>query len=213
MNDLVCLHAAASGPATWEPVLPALIGLGYRVHRPTLLGHHDARRLASYPLSVFRDEVLRELDRLRLDRVTLVGHSFGAFVASMIAIVEPDRVERLVLEEMPVPRRDDRDDPPARRSGAGVVLRTLAFLRPSRVDPVLIRDVLAELRTPQPAWWAGWSSPTLLLAGGPSSHLDQERYRLLPAARTVTVPVGHRIHTTAPVRWTGAVTEFLSRSE
>lgn len=211
MKDLVCLHAAATRPATWEPLRPALTELGYRLHTPTLLGHRGADRLGSYPLTSFRDDVLRELDGL--GRFTLAGHSLGAFVASMAAAAEPDRVERLVLEEMPVPPRDDADRPPSRRRTA---VRALAFFSRKQVDPALIRDVLAELRAPQPEWWSGLASisaPTLILAGGPQSHLDQSRYALLekalPAAKTVQVGVGHRIHSRAPDRWLAAVEGWL----
>ncbi|MCR6487761.1 alpha/beta fold hydrolase [Amycolatopsis sp. OK19-0408] len=209
MRDLVCLHAAASGPATWAPLRPALTELGFRLHTPLLLGHHDAERQRSYPLTSFRDDVLRSL--AGLSRFTLVGHSLGAFVASMVAAAEPERVERLVLEEIPVPRRDTEDSRPSRRRAA-----LLAFPGRKRCDPVMIKDVLAGLRAPQPEWWAGLagiSAPTLILAGGPRSHLDQSRYALLGRAlrdsTTVTIGVGHRIHSRAPERWLSAVEPWL----
>ncbi|WP_370936863.1 alpha/beta fold hydrolase [Amycolatopsis sp. cg13] len=211
MKDLVCLHAAASSPATWEPLRPGLAELGFRLHTPALPGHRGGARLRSYPLTSFRDEVLRSLDGLA--RFTLVGHSLGAFVASMVAAEQPDRIERLVLEEMPVPPRDGDDLPPSRRRTA---LRALAFLRRKQFDPAMLRDALAGLRAPQPEWWTGLgsiSAPTLILAGGPTSHLDQSRYALLEQAlaeaKTVTIGVGHRIHSRAPDRWLSAVTEWL----
>lgn len=216
MPDLVCLHAAASGPATWDRLRPELINLGYRVHCPPLLGHRGAARRRSYPLNAFRDEVVSELDRRELDRVSLVGHSLGAFIASMIAAKQPDRVAQLVLEEMPVPRRSSQDQPPARRPTAGVAMRAFAFLNRGQFDPVMIRSVIAELRKPQPQWWdelPSITAPTLIIAGGNSSHLDQSRYELVaqavPAAVTVTVAAGHRIHSRAPARWLSAVTDFL----
>lgn len=104
MKDLVCLHAGTSGPSTWDRFVPAFEALGYRVHCPTLLGHGSAPRRRPYLLDAFRDQVLGELDGL--DRVTFVGNSLGAFVASAVAVAQPDRVERLVLEELPVPPRD-----------------------------------------------------------------------------------------------------------
>ncbi|SFP89452.1 hypothetical protein SAMN05421854_107364 [Amycolatopsis rubida] len=74
----------------------------------------------------------------------------------------------------------------------------------------------ARLRTPQPEWRTGLSSiraPTLILAGEPRSHLGQSRYALLeqalPDAKTVTVSVGHRIHSRAPERWLSGVSDWL----
>jgi esterase len=85
-----------------------------------------------------------------------------------------------------------------------------------RCDPLLLRDVIADLRRPQPEWWAGLATvqaPTLILAGGPKSHLDQTRFGLvadqLPAATVMTIEAGHRIHTRAPDGWLTAVRGFL----
>jgi pimeloyl-ACP methyl ester carboxylesterase len=215
MKTLVCLHAAISGPGTWDRVRPGLTALGYQLHCPTLLGHESAVRRESYPLTAFRDHVVRELDAAGIDRFALVGHSLGAFVASLVAQQHPDRVERLVLEEMPVPPRDDQDHPPA-RTGTGPVMRFLARLSRRSYDPVMFREVLAQLVEPQPQWWSDLSAitaPTLLLAGGSSSHLDQTRYQLLakslPAATITTVDAGHRIHSRSPDRWLAAVAGFL----
>ncbi|MEV5966854.1 alpha/beta hydrolase [Kribbella sp. NPDC051952] len=215
MKDLVCLHAATSGPATWDRFVPELEALGYRVHTPTLLGHGRAPRQRPYLLDDFRDQILAELDGL--DRVTLVGNSLGAFVASSIAVQHPDRVERLILEEMPVPPRDARDSGPMTKPTPAVLLRAMGLLTHRRCDPVLLRDVITELRRPRPSWWAGLAdltAPTLLLAGGPKSHLDQSRFALvadvLPDAKVTTIEAGHRIHSHAPEQWLASAREFLA---
>jgi esterase len=83
VKTLVCLHAAISGPGTWDGVRPGLEALGYQLVCPTLLGHEDAVRRDAYPLTAFRDQVVRDLDGI--DRFTLVGHSLGAFVATLVA--------------------------------------------------------------------------------------------------------------------------------
>jgi pimeloyl-ACP methyl ester carboxylesterase len=214
VKDLVCLHAGSSGPSTWDRFVPELEALGYRVHCPTLLGHGSAVRRRPYRLDDFRDQILGELDGL--DRVTLIGNSLGAFVASSIAVQHPDRVERLVLEEMPVPPRDDQDTGPITRPTPAVALWALGLLNRRRCDPALLRDVITDLRRPRPDWWTGLATvtaPTLLMAGGAKSHLDQSRFALvaaeLPDATVTTIEAGHRIHSHAPDRWLAAVREFL----
>jgi pimeloyl-ACP methyl ester carboxylesterase len=218
VKDLVCLHAGTSGPSTWDRFVPEFEALGYRVHCPTLLGHGNAPRRRPYRLDDFRDHVLRELDGM--DDITIVGNSLGAFVASAIAVAEPGRVERLVLEELPVPPRDSRDDRVSVRSMPAAALLVAGWLTRRRCDPVLLRDVVADLRRPQPGWWAGLStirSRTMLLAGGPKSHLDQTRFRLvadlMPSATITTIDAGHRIHSREPDRWLATVTEFLALKE
>ncbi|GAA1578518.1 alpha/beta hydrolase [Kribbella karoonensis] len=218
MRDLVCLHAGASGPSTWDRFVPEFEALGYRVHRPTLLGHGGAARKRPYLLDDFRDHVRRELQGL--GRLTLVGNSLGAFVASAIAVAEPGRVERLVLEELPVPPRNASDNGPTARSMPAAALLAAGWLNRRCCDPRLLRDVVADLRRPQPAWWSGLpavEAPTLLLAGGPRSHLDQGRFELvagsMPSATVSAIEVGHRIHTHAPRRWSDEVTPFLAFKE
>jgi pimeloyl-ACP methyl ester carboxylesterase len=214
VKDLVCLHAGTSGPSTWKRFVPEFEDLGYRVHCLTLLGHGVAPRQRPYLLEDFRDQVLGELDGL--DRVTLVGNSLGAFVASAVAVAVPDRIERLVLEELPVPPRNARDGEPTIRSMPAAALLVAGWLSRRRCDPLLLRDVVADLRRPQPEWWAGLAAveaPTLLVAGGPKSDLDQTRFELvaeqMPAATVTTIEAGHRIHTRAPERWLTAVRAFL----
>ncbi|WP_328320993.1 alpha/beta hydrolase [Kribbella sp. NBC_00382] len=212
MKHLVCLHAAGSSPATWDHLKPALVGLGYRVHTPTLLGHGSAERRTAYPLDAFADHVLKEID----GRFTLIGASLGAFVATLIAQREPDRIDRLVLEELPVPRRTSDDDPPSNKRGTGLVLRAMGLLNRGRFDPAMLRQIVAELHKPRPQWWAALptiTAPTLLLAGGTTSHLDQSRFALvakeLPASTVTTIEAGHRIHSKAPDRWLAAVSPFI----
>ena len=51
------------------------------------------------------EDVLGFLDECGLDDVTLVGHSMGGMVAYLVAIQQPHRVERLVVEDAPPPYR------------------------------------------------------------------------------------------------------------
>ncbi|HZX05898.1 alpha/beta fold hydrolase [Kribbella sp.] len=215
MKDLVCLHAGTSGPETWDRFVPEFEALGYRVHCPALLGHGTAPRRRPYRLDDFRDQVLRDLDGL--GRITLIGNSLGAFVASAVAVAQPDRVDRLVLEEIPIPPRTTADGAPTTRELPRLALLVTGWLARRRCDPTLLRDVITDLRRPNPTWWSGLpavTAPTLILAGGPKSHLDQTRFRLLattmPQATITTIEAGHRIHTHTPDRWLAEVKPFLA---
>ncbi|MEU4197891.1 alpha/beta hydrolase [Kribbella sp. NPDC026611] len=194
--------------------MPSFESAGYRVHTPTLLGHGAAPRRHRYQLNDFRDHLLGQLDDLQ--GITVLGNSLGAFVASTIAVAQPDRVERLVLEELPVPPRDTTDSPPTVRAMPGAALAVAGWLGRKKCDPRLLRDVVGELRQPRPDWWEGLAAvkaPTLLLAGGSKSHLDQSRFELvadvLPNATLQTIDAGHRVHTYAPEPWLRAVLTFL----
>ncbi len=210
---VVLLHGGASRGATWDRFAPALVAAGCRVVVPDLRGHADSPRRRPYTLEAHRDDVIALLDRLELHRVTLVGHSLGGFAASLVAQEQPGRVTRLVLEDPPAPPR---------RSAGKVSLGRLLLLSLGTADPrrrydrLALTSAIAQLRQARPEWWDALpriTAPTLLLSGGPGSHIAPARLAevaaLIPRCELVTVPVGHRIHSTAPDEFRDTVLNFL----
>ena len=64
-------------------------------------------------------DVLGFLDALKLDRVDLIGHSMGGLVAYLLAGDHPERVSRLLLEDVAALRPRQRGTPrPAGRRAA-----------------------------------------------------------------------------------------------
>ena len=61
-------------------------------------GFGDSDRPQSgYAIADMAADVIALLDALALDRATLIGHSFGSFVARQAAIAHPERVQGMVL--------------------------------------------------------------------------------------------------------------------
>jgi pimeloyl-ACP methyl ester carboxylesterase len=61
-------------------------------------GYGDSERPASgYSIPELADDAIALLDALDISRATLVGHSFGSFVARQAALTHPERVANLVL--------------------------------------------------------------------------------------------------------------------
>jgi pimeloyl-ACP methyl ester carboxylesterase len=84
------------------------------------------------------------------------------------------------------------------------------------VDWPLVVAIAGQLKDPDPAWWAGLPSitaRTLIIAGGEDSHVPQgllaEAAQLIPDATLITIPAGHRVHTSRPAEFTAAVLDFL----
>jgi pimeloyl-ACP methyl ester carboxylesterase len=78
--------------------------------------------------------------------------------------------------------------------------------------------ILGQLNQPDPRWWRNADTvtcPTLVLAGGPTSHVPQDRLAelvaVLPDAQLVEIPGGHRIHELEPAAFIDAVRTFLAR--
>ncbi|MFJ9338555.1 alpha/beta fold hydrolase [Streptomyces sp. NPDC101733] len=202
-KPLLLLAALGESAEDWSPVRERL-ARDHRVYALDLRGHGRSEWTGPYGLERLRDDVLGFLDALGLDRVDLVGHSMGGAVAHLLAQHRPRRVVRLVLEDPPAPLPREAV-PPVRPEGE------LGF------DWAMVLALRAELDRPDPAWLEGLAritAPTLVIAGGPTSHVPAtaaaELVRRIPDARSLTIPVGHLVHAAAPEEFTRAVTAFLS---
>lgn len=107
---LVLLHALGEDAADWNVVAHGF-ARSWRVYALDLRGHGRSDWPGDYSLQLMRDDVLGFLDALGLDRVDLIGHSMGGIVAYLFAEEYPQRVDRLVLEDVPVPRPREQSTP------------------------------------------------------------------------------------------------------
>ncbi|MGH3345210.1 MAG: alpha/beta fold hydrolase [Carbonactinosporaceae bacterium] len=199
---MVLLHALGEDGATWDEVTAAFSG-SRRVYAPDLRGHGGSDWPGDYSLERMRDDVVAFLDGLDLDGVTLIGHSLGGAVAYLVAEDHPRRVDRLVLEDVapPLPRVRAVPERPA---------------GPLPFDWGVVLAVHEQLADPLPAWWdrvTEITAPTLIIAGGPDSHIPQ--HQLADAAgrisdcRLVTIAAGHEVHATRPAEFRTEVAGFL----
>ncbi|QKE85037.1 alpha/beta fold hydrolase [Arthrobacter sp. NEB 688] len=98
---LLLVHGSGPGVsafANWRPVLPALAER-FDVVAPDVVGFGYTDRPDGFPftLDAWRGHLLGFLDALGLERVSVVGNSFGGALALSLAVHAPERVERLVL--------------------------------------------------------------------------------------------------------------------
>ncbi len=94
---LLLLHGLGCDHTTWLPVVAAL-SRRYTVIAPDLLGHgRSAKPRADYSVGGYANGMRDLLTVLGVDKVTVVGHSFGGGVAMQFAYQFPERTERMVL--------------------------------------------------------------------------------------------------------------------
>ncbi|MGN9781496.1 alpha/beta fold hydrolase [Nonomuraea sp. ZG12] len=102
----VLVHGSWAGGWIWSRLTPLLEAAGHQVHAPTLPGLGERAgdpRGAGIGLSAHVDDLLDHLRRENLERVTLVGHSYGGMVITGAAGRAPERVAGLVYLDAFVP--------------------------------------------------------------------------------------------------------------
>jgi pimeloyl-ACP methyl ester carboxylesterase len=105
-RPILLLHGIWGMWRSWLAILedpaPALLG------RPTfaidLRGHgFSDHPETSYTLAAYASDIIAMIDHLGADQITLIGHSLGAMVSLEIVATASDRIDKVVLEEPPLP--------------------------------------------------------------------------------------------------------------
>jgi len=104
---VLMLHGYTDSWYSFSRVLP-LLPADLRFIVPDQRGHGSSDRpafakatagkpLSGYGMNDFADDAIQLMDVLGVKEATVVGHSFGSFVARRMATFVPTRVHRLVL--------------------------------------------------------------------------------------------------------------------
>lgn len=98
-EPILFVHGTPSHSVIWRHVLPPVVRAGHRAIAVDLLGFGASERPVGRDTSVTAQAALLErfLDRLGIDRITLVGHDIGGAVGQILATGRPARVRRLML--------------------------------------------------------------------------------------------------------------------
>lgn len=109
---MLCVHGITSNHLAFRAL--ARRWPQRRLLAPDLRGRgHSVGLGGPYGMAAHAEDLLRVLDATGVQRVDVLGHSMGAFVALVLAHRHPDRVGRLVLVDgglpIPVPPRTDPD--------------------------------------------------------------------------------------------------------
>ncbi len=98
--DVVMVHGLLGNLAVWHLRMVPLMRGDYRLLTLDMRGHgFTTRTPTGYTTRELAGDLGGLLDTLGIERAHLVGHSFGADVCLHYAILNPDRVDKLVLVE------------------------------------------------------------------------------------------------------------------
>jgi lipase len=94
-RPVLALHGVTGHGARWRVLSGALAG--FRIVGPDLRGHGRSPWIPPWTIEQHVADALEVLDDLGLDRVPVIGHSFGGGIATHLARTAPERVDGLVL--------------------------------------------------------------------------------------------------------------------
>ena len=98
-RNVVLMHGKNFCGATWEGTIKALSDAGYRVIAPDQIGFCSASKPDHYQYS-FQQLALNThqlLEKLGIQKATLLGHSTGGMLATRYALMYPEQTEQLGL--------------------------------------------------------------------------------------------------------------------
>jgi pimeloyl-ACP methyl ester carboxylesterase len=96
------LHGFPDDYRTWDDVAAQLVAAGYQTIAPSMRGCGDSVFLdpdtpRSGQTTALAQDAIDLLDHLGIEKVTLVGHDWGARAGYLVAALWPERVEKLVV--------------------------------------------------------------------------------------------------------------------
>jgi pimeloyl-ACP methyl ester carboxylesterase len=168
---LVLLHGIRDLAWSMDPIAQALRDR-YRVLSLDLRGHGASDHPGGYTFPHYAADLHHVLERLGIERATLVGHSLGGQIVCVYAGLFPERVRALVtVEGLGPPRAPLADEVEERKAHGRSAIEMLASLdaRPRRLAD--LDEACARVRANHPS-------------------LDERRARFLTERGTVAHPGG-----------------------
>ncbi len=99
-ETVMLMHGKNFNGAYWETTIKALTKEGFRVIVPDQIGFGKSSKPTGYQFS-FQQLVKNTkalLDELKIDKISVLGHSMGGMVATRFTLMYPETVKKLILE-------------------------------------------------------------------------------------------------------------------
>jgi len=105
---VLLLHGFPELWYSWRYQIPALASAGFRAIAPDLRGYGETDKpegIEYYDIHHLVGDLVGLLDILGLKRAVIVGHDWGGIITWQMALMRPERVERVISLNTPFMRR------------------------------------------------------------------------------------------------------------
>jgi pimeloyl-ACP methyl ester carboxylesterase len=102
----LCLHGFPENAYSWRNQMPLLARLGYRVWAPNLRGYgatDSPREVSAYQPRTLVEDIAGLIKAADAKETLVVAHDLGAVLAWLLAIEQPQLIDRLVVLNLPHP--------------------------------------------------------------------------------------------------------------
>jgi pimeloyl-ACP methyl ester carboxylesterase len=102
----LCLHGFPEHAYSWRYQMPLLARLGYRVWAPNLRGYGNTdspREVSAYKISTLVEDVAGLIRAANPRETLLLGHDWGGLLAWLLAMEQPQLIDRLAIMNVPHP--------------------------------------------------------------------------------------------------------------
>lgn len=98
-KTVMLFHGKNFGGYYWANVIKALVGNGFRVIVPDQIGFgRSSKPVINYTFQQLAQWNKKLLDTLGIQKTSILGHSMGGMLATRFALMFPERVDKLLLE-------------------------------------------------------------------------------------------------------------------
>lgn len=140
---VLLLHGFPELAFSWRHQLPALAEAGFRVIAPDQRGYGKTSvppRVSDYRIEALIADVHGLLDALQLERAVFAGHDWGAILLWQMAMLAPERIEKLIILNIPHYPRSPVDPIEIWRRRFGDDFYIVNFQDSNEADPVFAQD-------------------------------------------------------------------------
>jgi len=104
-DPVLCLHGEPSWSFLYRKMIP-LLAQKHRAIAPDFIGFGRSDKyteLSEYTYEMHRDTILKFIDALKLEKITLVVQDWGGLIGLRVATMVPEKISRLVIMNTGLP--------------------------------------------------------------------------------------------------------------